>query len=156
MSSTDRDRLIETIGRAVMRWQDATQKFDEMVGRMFDLNVSERLCIGLLFHGPQTASQIAQVINLTPPAVTALLDRLERRGYVRRRRDENDRRKILIEVAENTERLVAEVYQPTAEAGADMLAKYSDAELNVIQRMLAESTSLQERLTADLLARKQN
>jgi DNA-binding MarR family transcriptional regulator len=151
---TERDHAIEAIGRMIMRWQDATQKFDEMVGKIYDLNISERLCLSFLFHGPQTASSIAQEINLTPPAVTALIDRLERRGFVRRRRDEGDRRKVLIEAAEKTGQLTTEVYQPVADAGAAMLANYTAAELQVLQRVLAESIALQQKLTEDLSKRQ--
>ena len=154
MSMTDRDQLIDAIGRMIMRWQDATQKFDEMVGKIYDLNVSERLCLSFLFHGPQTASRIAQEVNLTPPAVTALIDRLERRGFVRRRRDEGDRRKVLIEAAEKTEQLTAEVYGPVAKAGASMLAKFTETELQLLQRLLAQSIELQQKLTEDLMHRQ--
>jgi DNA-binding MarR family transcriptional regulator len=144
--------LIEELGRVVVRWQDATQKYDEAVGEIYGLGPAERLCLSLLWSGPHTASAIARHTRLTPAAVTALIDRLERRGFVRRTADANDRRKVLVEAAEATHKLTAEAYLPMAEAGARNLAKYTEAELKLVAEVLADSLAIQEEMTAKLLA----
>jgi DNA-binding MarR family transcriptional regulator len=148
MSSPDRQALIRSIGHIIVRWQDATQKYDEAVGRIYDLNVSERLCLSFLWPGPQTASAIARQIGLTPAAVTALIDRLEKRGFVQRKADPSDRRKVLVEAAEQALRVTEEAYLPLGVEGAKMLEKYSDAELNSVGAVLADALALQERMTA--------
>ena len=43
-----------------------------------------------------TAGRLAELTGLSGPAVTALLDRLERRGLIERQRDPHDRRKVLV------------------------------------------------------------
>lgn len=153
MSSPDKATLIETLGRIVVRWQDATQKYDEAVGAIYGLNASERLCLSFLWPGPQTASAIAREIRLTPAAVTALIDRLEKRGFVRRRPDPDDRRKVWVEAAEEAHRVTAEAYLPLGAAGEVLLAKYTVAELQVVEAVLTESMALQEKMTGELLAR---
>ena len=153
MSSSKRDDLIEALGRIVVRWQDSTQKYDEAVGEIYGLSAAERLCLSFLWPAPQTASAIAREIRLTPAAVTALIDRLERRGFVKRKSDPNDRRKVMVEAAEEAQRVTAEAYLPLGAAGAEMLKKYSEAELAVVQQVLTESMALQERMTTELLAR---
>src|SRR6478736_6707942 len=90
-SSAGKAALVEAIGNVVVRWQDATQKYDEAVGEIYGLGPAERLCLSFLWPGPQTASAIARETRLTPAAVTSLIDRLESRGYVRRTPDSNDR-----------------------------------------------------------------
>ena len=103
--------MVRAIGEAVMLFQDATQAFDEQVGERFGLNLAERHCIALLVaRGPQTASAIAREICFTPAAVTALIDRLERRGFVRRRPDPDDRRKVMVEADEITVIVAREAY----------------------------------------------
>jgi hypothetical protein len=62
--------------------QDATETFDETVGRLNDLNSADRRCLSFVSQGLQTASAIAKETALTPAAVTALIDRLETRGWV--------------------------------------------------------------------------
>src|SRR5689334_15319234 len=94
----DKRALAGEISRSYMLLQDATQAYDEEIGRRFGLNAAERRCLSLLMaSGPQMASAVAREISLTPPAITALIDRLEKRRFVRRRADPNDRRKVLVE-----------------------------------------------------------
>lgn len=153
MSSPDKAALIDTLGRIVVRWQDATQRHDEAVGEIYGLSAAERLCLSFLWPGPQSASAIAREIRLTPAAVTTLIDRLERRGFVRRKADPSDRRKVMVEMADEAQKVTAEAYLPLGAAGAELLAKYSEAELRVVKDVLIESMALQERMTQELLAK---
>jgi DNA-binding MarR family transcriptional regulator len=153
MSSGRKQKLIRRIGGLVMRFQDAAQQFDEKVGELYDLNAAERHCLSFLVRlGPQTASAIAREIRLTPAAVTALVDRLARRGYVRRNDDPSDRRKVVVSAAEQTAALTAAVYAKAAEVGDKMLARYSEAELESFARLLDEVVTVQEQMTDELVA----
>ena len=141
----EKKQLVREIGRAVMLFQDATQAFDERVGRRFELNLAERHCIALLVaKGPQMASAIAREISLTPPAVTALLDRLERRGFVRRRADPTDRRKVLVEADEMTMVVAREAYMPVGEAGDRFLERFTQKELETILRFVQGALEIQK------------
>ena len=85
------------IGSTIMRWQDETQP---MTRRSANGSVSmppSGAASGLLHGGPQPAGAIAAAIGLTPAAVTALVDRLEARGLLTRKRSQEDRRKVIIE-----------------------------------------------------------
>jgi DNA-binding MarR family transcriptional regulator len=48
--------------------------------------------------GPLTAGEIAQHTGLATVSVPSLLDRLERKGFVRRLRDSADRRRVMVEL----------------------------------------------------------
>jgi DNA-binding MarR family transcriptional regulator len=154
MSRIERDALVEAIGVAVQRWQDATETFDQAVGQFHDLASAERRCLSFVSLGPQTASAIARETALTPAAVTALIDRLEARKLVRRRPDANDRRKVLVEATNKTRELIRSTYLPMAQAGARMLASYSIEELTAIRRFVEDALALQQRMTARLLERE--
>lgn len=151
MSSLSKDELIAQLGGLVMRWQDATQRYDEAVGARWRLNGSERLCLSFLMHGPQTASAIAAETRLTPAAVTALIDRLAERDFVRRQPDPNDRRKVMVELAPAAYALVEQAYAPLQMAGSAMLAQYDEAELAVFARILVDSIAQQQLFTERLL-----
>ena len=137
----------------IVRLQDATQKYDEAVGAVYGLGPAERLCLSLLWSGAKSASTIAREIRLTPAAVTALVDRLEARNYVRRLADPNDRRKVLVEAAEATYVVAKDAYLPMAEAGAASLAKHAEPELRVYAEILRESLAIQEEMMRKFLAR---
>jgi DNA-binding MarR family transcriptional regulator len=136
-----------------MRWQDATQQFDEMVGRIYNLNRAERHCLSVLWHGPLAPSVIAREIGLAPASVTALVDRLEARGWVVRRPDPDDRRKTQIAITDQTAAMARQVYRPVAQAGAARLRTYSDAELRAIMKFLSDALAIQEEATAHLSER---
>jgi DNA-binding MarR family transcriptional regulator len=154
MSSRQREQLVTAIGRAIMRYQDATEAFDETVGQLHALNSAERRCLSFVSQGPQTASAIARETALTPAAVTALVDRLERRGLVHRRRDAEDRRKVMVEATDKARALAASAYGPIARAGAELLSRYSIKELMLLSRFLDEVLALQRQMTEALIARE--
>src|SRR3569832_537594 len=153
MSRDSKATLIDQLGHMIVRWQDATQKYDEAIGEIYGLSATERLCLSFLWPGPQTASAIAREIRLTPAAVTALVDRLESRGYVRRTPGPKDHRKEHDEQAEAANKLTIEHYAPLGIEGAKNLAKYSEAELRTVTAVLNDSLSLQEDMTRRLLQR---
>lgn len=150
MSSNSKPELVEAVGRLVMRFQDASQKFDAEVGRLYGLNPAELHCLSFLSQAPRPANAIAREVRLTPAAVTALIDRLERRGYVRRRPDPDDRRKVLVIPTAMTAALATATYGLVAEAGAKVLSKYPDAELQVLMRLLKDAIAVQDDAAADL------
>ena len=53
------------------------------------------LCL-LLLHGPAPAGRLAELTGLTTGAVTGVIDRLEKGGFVRRQVDPADRRKVIV------------------------------------------------------------
>jgi DNA-binding MarR family transcriptional regulator len=75
--------------------------FRNAMGRKLDLNVTESMCLSLL--GIKTISspkELADYIGLTTGATTTLLDRLEKRNFIKRKPNPKDRRGVLIEFDE--------------------------------------------------------
>ncbi len=60
-------------------------------------------------QGPIRGGELAQSIGLSSAGVTDVVDRLERRGLVRRSRDPVDRRALRLEMTEEGRRLHAEL-----------------------------------------------
>ena len=149
-SSDGKAELVQRLGTLIVRWQEATQRFDEEGGAMFQLGPAERLCLSFLTSGPQTASAIARATRLTPAAVTSLIDRLEARNFVRRRADPHDRRKVLVEAAEATAAVIEKAYAPMAIAGAASLGRRSIEELRLLTEVIEEVLAIQEQMTEQL------
>ena len=151
-SSDNRLKLIADIGNLIAAWQDATQIYDEAVGEVFQLGPKERHCLSFLRNGPQTASAIARATRLTPAAVTSLIDRLEVRGFVVRRADPKDRRKVWVEIGEETVNLIRRAYLPLAEAGEKVFGGRSESELLVVAEVIREATAVQRNMAEQLRA----
>jgi DNA-binding MarR family transcriptional regulator len=156
MSSAAENDIAEAIGRTIMRWQDATEDFDEAFGRLHGLSAPERRCLGLIAFGPQTARAIATETGLTPASITALLDRLEARNLLTRRPDPDDRRKIMVSATRKALSLIEEAYGPIQREGAALLMRYSREEQDTILRFVADALELQSRLTRDFLTRQRS
>ncbi len=83
----------------------------------------------LFTNGPLTAGRLAELTGLTTGAITGVVDRLEQSGFVRRERDANDRRRVIVHLVSDRARRVGKLYQPLARAMAELHGRYSDEQL---------------------------
>lgn len=140
---TSREELVGTLGFVISHWQDSVEDFDSAVGEIYQLSAPERRCLSMVSHAPQPASIIAKAVNLTPAAVTTLIDRLEKRGFVQRQSDPTDRRKVMVAAAHKTDELIQQAYQPIFQAGVAILESYSIPEMKLILKFINEVTIMQ-------------
>ncbi|MBA1914518.1 MarR family transcriptional regulator, partial [Escherichia coli] len=63
-----------------------------------------------------------------------VVDRLEKAGYVRRERDESDRRKVFISVVEEKAVEIGKFYVPMQQAMLKVWSRYTDDELRLLLR----------------------
>src|SRR6476646_12235104 len=89
------DIIAELLRRAPRAASDSVL-FQQAVADRLGLNLTEVKCLGPLTEGPATVGVIAERLGLTPGAVTRMVDKLERAGYVGREPDPRDGRKVLV------------------------------------------------------------
>jgi DNA-binding MarR family transcriptional regulator len=141
----DRQELIAAVGRATQAYQRATDGFDDLVGRRLGLNPTDLRCLDWLTEGAMTVGDLGAATGLSSAATTTLLDRLERKGYVRRERDTADRRKVLVELTPEGGEQIGGLYGSLASEGSRLLTRFSDEELVRIRDFLVEGTALVDR-----------
>jgi DNA-binding MarR family transcriptional regulator len=83
-----------------------------------------------------TAGRLGAALGLNSAGTTALVDRLERAGHVRRVRGEGDRRKVVIEVDERAVELGWSFFGPLIERSVRLLRDYDERELAAIRGFL--------------------
>jgi DNA-binding MarR family transcriptional regulator len=158
MSRQSREALEAELGVEVRGWQVDQDLFDDVVAMLAGLNRTDMRCLDLVAqHGPMTAGDLATAARLTSGAITAVLDRLEERGVVRRVRDTADRRRVLVEVSVDMDALSEPVFGPFVAEASTSIAGYSDRDLKVIIRFLRNSRELLTKHTTrlhELLARQ--
>lgn len=91
---------------------------------------------------PLTPTALADRLTLSRPATTALLDRLEGAGHVRRAPDPGDRRRTIVGTTEQARGVGSAIFGPLASAMRTMAADYDDAELAVVTRFLADALAV--------------
>lgn len=89
-----------------------------------------------------TPGRLGEELNLTSPSVTALVDRLERQGHLRRVRDQRDRRRVTLEIEPRALTLGAEFFGPLNNELLAAMEAFSDAELQVAGRFLEAMTEV--------------
>jgi DNA-binding MarR family transcriptional regulator len=102
-TSTDHRRASRglALARALARWADADRAYRVAVAERLRMGTSDVDALILLVQdeAPWTAGKIAEALRLTTGAVTGLVDRLEKAGWVQRTRHGVDRRQVWIERA---------------------------------------------------------
>jgi DNA-binding MarR family transcriptional regulator len=101
--SSDRRRAQRALAlaRALGKWADAERAYRIAVAERLRVGASDVDALILLLQDdtPWTAGKIAEALSLTTGAVTGLVDRLEKAGWVQRTRHGVDRRQVWIERA---------------------------------------------------------
>ena len=92
-----------------------------------------------------TAGRLGEAVDLRSASVTALVDRLERVGHVRRVRDAEDRRRVGLEMSESAMAAGAEHFGGLARDLTAAMEDYTDEELAVVRRFLEDMTAAVER-----------
>jgi DNA-binding MarR family transcriptional regulator len=91
---------------------------------------------------PLTAGGLGAAVGLSSAAVTALVDRLERAGHVRRVRDPADRRRVVLQMSESTMAAGGAFFGGLQRDVVGAMADLSDAEVAVVRRFLTAVTEV--------------
>jgi DNA-binding MarR family transcriptional regulator len=92
-----------------------------------------------------SAGELAEAMHLSSGAITTLVDRLERAGFARRRRDDADRRRVLVEVGSRMRNEVEGFYGPLFHGTATLLEAHSDEELLAMIEFMEQGRAMVER-----------
>jgi DNA-binding MarR family transcriptional regulator len=151
---TSRQRLLDAVATASREFQRSVDALDDAVAKRLGVNRTDLRTLDVLYDGPTTPGALAATIGMSPAAMTAALDRLEGRGYVRRVRDTADRRRVLVEVTDVVRRAAGQLYGPIAAEGAEFIDRYTDAELTLLGDFLRASKELQDRHRSRIVVEK--
>lgn len=125
-----------------------TVVYQQNVAASLGLYNNDFLSVDILREkGPITAGELSKLTGLATGSVTALIDRLEKNGYVRRQNDPKDRRKVIIVPLYENKEDVIDTYMPLHTAMVKLAASYTDEELSLISQFLGKaSTVLDEQI----------
>ena len=138
---------------ACRAFTSAVDLVNQMVAERMGVNRTDHRVLEILNRrGPMTAGDLARAAHLTTGAVTAVVDRLEGVGFVRRVRSADDRRRVLIEQTLESTRTAMRYYQPFMSATFDSMTKYSAEELEVVHDFMLGAAQLSEEYAERLAA----
>jgi DNA-binding MarR family transcriptional regulator len=111
--------------------------FRNATSRKLGLNITDSECLSLLtIKGVSTPTELARYTGLTTGSATAMLDRVEKAGFIRRKPNPKDRRGILIEIDSKWTETAGPLVAGVQKAQSELIASYSDEELKTIANFL--------------------
>ena len=146
MESSDVEGLHDRVIRLTQQLVAAADKVGDAfvsVHRMHPTDMNALIYVLLAQqHGEAvTAGSLADELGLTSGAVTAVVDRLERSGSLRRVRDGQDRRRVLLENSPEGRRLADQYFTPIRSRSREVMDRFTVDELEVVSRYLAATAS---------------
>jgi DNA-binding MarR family transcriptional regulator len=151
MSNKSKEELIAEVRGRLRSMGMANDLFDAAASRRLGVNRTDlRVMDYLQRNGPMTISRLADMNQLSRPAMTTVVDRLEKAGYATRRADPDDRRQVVVELTPKAQKQAWEIYGPFVDITEGEYRHYSADELATIERFLKQSTEITERHLEDI------
>ena len=146
MSRETKDVLADELIRTAREEEAANDAFDEVAAQKLGVNRTDLRCLNILENqGSITAGRLAELSGLTTAAVTAVLDRLEERGYARRCRVEEDRRQVIVELTPALLRRAEQIWSPLGKEAHDAMRRMSTDELKLVTSFYRTGRDLNQR-----------
>ena len=134
-STPERLELIGAVIHEARRMSTRTVMFHTAIADRLGLNPSDHKCADLICNetGPITAGRLAEVTGLSTGAITGVVDRLEKAGFVERVPDPDDRRRVVIQgTKEGRAPDMRHLFMPMMEGTAKLCDSYTNEQLALI------------------------
>jgi DNA-binding MarR family transcriptional regulator len=145
-------RKLSDLGRKIIT---QTVFLHQAIAQSVGLNATDTKCVDIILSDPQgamTAGRISELTGLTTGAVTHILDRLEKRGFVERVRDTADRRRVFVRVRAASLKPVLPKYEAIGKAFMGVAEGYKDEDLALLCGYMEKTLETAQNLMADMIA----
>ena len=113
-------------------FQGALKRFHEGALSLVHLN----LLMLLRFNGPLTMSRLAEMLDVSVASATGIVDRMEKKGVIERRRSDEDRRVVQVYVTEKGEQVFTQMQAERQANMLKMISKITDSDLKALLKGL--------------------
>lgn len=134
------------------RLSDAVVLFHTRAAEAFGLGTSESKALGFIQQfGPISHRELTARLGLKPASVTNILDRLEAKGWIQRKKSPTDARSILLTVVpEKVEHFRAVVFGPLMSRMQSVYDGFDTEQLVLISQAFEAIAAAQEAAARDL------
>ena len=129
---------------ALLNLLKTNDQFDNRLGRLFREHglTSSQYNVLRILRGegkPLPSLEVADRLIQVVPAITGLIDRLEKQGLVKRRRCEEDRRVVYVELTGEGKNVLKRIDAPLAALRRKLLGHMSRTELHALSKLLEKA-----------------
>lgn len=138
----NRDENIRGITESVQRIGWASDRIGHIFADTHQLHPTDFRALAAIFRAelagkPLTGKGLAHQLQLSPAAITYVVDRLLASGHVSREQDTVDRRRLILRFADPGRQVAGAFFGPLGRAHAEALTEFDAEELAVARRVLA-------------------
>lgn len=136
--------IARRVGAALMQFGRSMEMTKNFAARQLGLHPSDLSCLGYIYSlgAPVSPKQIIAHLEMSSGTGTALLDRLEKAGYISRLPNPDDRRSVLIVLDEEKAARPLSFYKVLRANYAAAMSTRSEAELEAFASLLEAFSSL--------------
>ncbi|MBD2846640.1 MarR family transcriptional regulator [Paenibacillus sp. IB182496] len=147
------DRLHAELLEASKQLSTETVMFHHAAAARLGLHITDHKCLEfVLSRGKATAGQLAQWSGLTTGAITGVLNRLEKAGYIKRVKDPSDLRVVCAVPLPERLGALGEIFGPLGAAMGELYGRYSARELEAMLDYMTRARRILQGQAAQLRA----
>jgi DNA-binding MarR family transcriptional regulator len=138
-------KVPEELTRELRQFTGLAASFFRAAAARVGMTVTDIQVIDLLdSSGPMTAGQLADLTGLTTGAITGMLNRLEEAGLVRRERDPEDGRRVIVQLERGKDEMreINAIFDTLGKAWDEMASHYDDEQIAFLLELLKRSNAL--------------
>ena len=129
----NKDAIVYGLMTATRRLTRSSLMLQYAIAEKMNLNPTDAECIDFLIEmGPSTAGDLAKVTRLTTGAITSVIDRLQKAGFVKRENDPHDRRKVIITFIPKKHGKAKQYYAAMAKDVYELFSDYTESKLKLL------------------------
>ncbi|USK75285.1 MarR family winged helix-turn-helix transcriptional regulator [Peribacillus frigoritolerans] len=158
MSSDNRvnSALLEGLTHRLQRYGMRSVLFQQNMAHKIGVSHTDLKSAEILNEtGPITAGELSKTTGLSTGSVTALINRLEKSGYVKRERDQLDGRKVMIMPIPERQEQIKSHYQSLSMATKELCSAYNEQELILINQFVEEITKIMDKENDKLMSERE-
>jgi DNA-binding MarR family transcriptional regulator len=152
-SQDERANIREEFTREIRQFTGISASFFRAAAARIGIAVTDMQVLDILdLTGPSTAGQLADLTGLTTGAITRILDRLEEAGLVRRARDPNDGRKVIVRIERGKDEMskVRSILDSVEKTWDEVASRYDEEQIAFLLEFLKYSNELSRKELAQL------
>ena len=128
---------------ALQRFTVETERFIDSLSRKHGMHRTDLNALNVLVEAERTGRSatpgtLGAELRLSSPATTALIDRLERAGHLRRRRSPSDRRRVELETSDTARATGSAIFGPLAQELQKVISTHSPADVQLLSQFARE------------------
>ncbi|HCI78496.1 MAG TPA: MarR family transcriptional regulator [Ktedonobacter sp.] len=131
--------------RELRQFQGLSASFFRAAAAQSGMTVTDMQVVDLLDSiGEASAGQLAELTGLTTGAITGMLNRLEEAGLVRRERDPNDGRRVIVRLEKGKDEIhkLDSIFASSGNAWNELVSHYDEEQVSFLREFLKSSNAL--------------